>query len=107
MAPSMYQYTPNNQYYYPGQPQQMSWSLQKSMPYNGVPHLPLSRQSQTNSHAMTVKEHDERKRSLSLCSISEHTSGYHDKQGKERRGADADVDCKPLENLNVVITPMN
>ena len=41
---------------------------------------PLSRQSQSNSHAMTVKEHGaigggSLKRSLSLCSISEHIGG--------------------------------
>jgi len=32
---------------------------------------PLSRRSQSNSRAMTVKEHDQRKDSLSLCSVSD------------------------------------
>ncbi len=57
------------------QHQQPNMMHQKSMNLP-VYMQPLSRQSHTNSHAMTVKEHESHnKRSLSLCSISEHISG--------------------------------
>ena len=45
------------------------------MPVRMQQQEPLSRQSRTNSSALAVEEQDSRKRSLSLCSISEHMSG--------------------------------
>ena len=72
---------------------------------------PLSRRSQSNSHAMTVKEHESRKRSLSLCSISEHLSGSRQKQVEKAIDSKEEIESSPANmqrvmGMNVVLTPM-
>ena len=87
-------------YFLHGQPQHP----QKMLPPHmlGAHGAPLSRRSQSNSHAMTVKEHEQKKDSLSLCSISDQMSNSRqDERDRSRQGGDS-----PVKGVNVVLTPI-
>lgn len=82
------------------------------------PVVPLSRQSHTNSRAMTEKENETNKQSsLSLCAISEHMSeaARQEKQSAKNTAAmqaiqdmnlKSPAELPHLKGMNVVLTPM-
>lgn len=107
-----------------GQQQTQNHRQQKSLTTLPQYVAPLSRQSATTSHAMTVKEHNGnahaadsqgRKRSLSLCSMLSESSRA--KVTNENKGPSAkddlqiglkspNLDMGRMKGTNVVLTPL-
>lgn len=79
----------------------------------------LSRPSVNNSHAITFKEHDQRKDSLSICSMSDRPEGVHRHpahqkgqqegrdEGKVEINLKSPAEHSHLKVMNMVLTPMN